>query len=34
MKEKHHLNLSMNQIRKERDVTAQIIRVLRPLTQA
>ncbi len=30
---KHHLNMSMHQIRKERDVMAQIIRVLRPLPQ-
>ena len=30
---KHHLNMSMHQIRKERDVMARIIRVLRPLTQ-
>ncbi len=30
---KHHLNMSMYQIRKERDVMAGIIRVLRPLAQ-
>ena len=30
---KHHLNMSMHQIRKERDVMARIIRVLRPLRQ-
>lgn len=32
--EKHHLNLSMYQIRRERDVLARIIRILRPLSQA
>ncbi len=29
-----HLTLSMYQIRKQRDVMAQIIRVLRPLSRA
>ena len=34
MTEKNHLNLSMNQIRKERDTVAKMIRVLRPLASA
>ena len=33
MSEKNHLTLSMNQIRKERDVLARVIQILKPYSQ-